>query len=282
MGGVQIPTTLTSLLIFVVLLLPGFAYLVGKERNGTERHASPFRETVAVAAASVTSEITVLIAFAIIRWILPSRTPDVGALIRNAGAYLRGTSTAPGHYVQVAVWAIVLLAFATAGAYWAANAKVRRAIERLPLTGEYPHPSTVSAWWLLLEDWPRDKADVQVTCALDDGSAVQGMLRTFNNSADDSPDRELILGKPIRIRLPGAPGMIDYNAGYACVSAAKIVTMFASHVQPVSPAVSRRGWFSGLCRGVSGLCRGGWRGLLSLWRRIVLHRGVEREHVTAS
>jgi hypothetical protein len=32
---------------------------VGKERNGTERHTSPFRETVAIVAASVTSEIAI-------------------------------------------------------------------------------------------------------------------------------------------------------------------------------------------------------------------------------
>jgi Family of unknown function (DUF6338) len=51
------PTTLTGLLLFVVLLLPGFAYLVGKERAGTERRTSPFRETVAVVAASVATEL---------------------------------------------------------------------------------------------------------------------------------------------------------------------------------------------------------------------------------
>lgn len=86
------PTTLTGLLIFIVLLLPGFAYLVGKERNGTERRASPFRETAAVVAASITSELVVLGLFAGIRWQAPSSwTPDVGALIRHGGTYLRGT-----------------------------------------------------------------------------------------------------------------------------------------------------------------------------------------------
>jgi hypothetical protein len=66
------PTTLTGLLIFVVLLLPGFAYLVGKERHGTERHTSPFRETIAVVAASVTSELAVLGVFAATRAAFPS------------------------------------------------------------------------------------------------------------------------------------------------------------------------------------------------------------------
>ena len=71
MKGTRMPTTLSSLLIFVVLLLPGFAYLVGKERHGTERHTSPFRETVAIVAASVTSELTVLGLFAA-RAVLPN------------------------------------------------------------------------------------------------------------------------------------------------------------------------------------------------------------------
>ena len=92
------PTTLTGLLLFVVLLLPGFAYLIGKERHGTERRLSPFRETVAIVAASVTSELIVLVVFAGIRSLLPSITPDVGALIRHGGVYLRGSQGGHGHY----------------------------------------------------------------------------------------------------------------------------------------------------------------------------------------
>jgi hypothetical protein len=49
-------------LLFVVLLLPGFAYQVGKERRGIERTTSVLRETAAVVAASVASEIFVLAA----------------------------------------------------------------------------------------------------------------------------------------------------------------------------------------------------------------------------
>ena len=88
------PTTLTGLLLFVVLLLPGFAYLVGKERHGTERRLSPFRETVAIVAASVTSELFVLTVFAGIRALWPSRAPDV---VRSSvtPVYLRSS---PVHY----------------------------------------------------------------------------------------------------------------------------------------------------------------------------------------
>ena len=113
------PTTLSSLVIFVVLLLPGFAYLVGKERHGTERHASPFRETVAIVAASVASETAVLAIFVVLRWLRPSWTPDGGALIHNGRAY------AASHYHSLAAWGFGMLAVATALAYLATVPLVR-------------------------------------------------------------------------------------------------------------------------------------------------------------
>jgi hypothetical protein len=97
------PTTLTGLLLFVVLLLPGFAYAVGKERNGTGQQLTPFRETAAVVAASISFELIVLAIFAVIRALLPSLTPDIGALIRNGPSYLRGGGGHAGHYGQVAI-----------------------------------------------------------------------------------------------------------------------------------------------------------------------------------
>jgi hypothetical protein len=93
------PTTLTGLLLFVILLLPGFAYAIGKDRNGVSQGLTPFRETAAVVVASVSAELVVLSLFAIIRTIWPSVTPNVGALVRNGGGYLRGTpASAPAGY----------------------------------------------------------------------------------------------------------------------------------------------------------------------------------------
>lgn len=77
------PTTLTGVLLFVVLLLPGLAYQVGKERRGTERTTSVLRETAAVVAASVASEIFVLAATS---W-LWSRHIDFGRLVREPRKY---------------------------------------------------------------------------------------------------------------------------------------------------------------------------------------------------
>jgi Family of unknown function (DUF6338) len=225
-----VPTTLTGLLLFVVLLLPGFAYLVGKERHGTERRLSPFRETVAIVAASITSELVVLAVFFAIRALWPPITPNVGALIDNTGAYLRGTPGHPGHHRIVAVWGVILLIAAALGAYLATKPKVRRVAEKL--TGPYPHESTVSAWWVLFERWPNGR-DVEVVCMLDDGSVVRGRFGSFNTSAEDSPDRDLILRRPIFYKPPVANALeVPYNVSAACFPARRVVTLFVAYNEP--------------------------------------------------
>lgn len=228
------PTTLTGLLLFVVLLLPGFAYLVGKERHGTERRQSPFRETVAIVAASITSELVVLAVFFAIRARWPTVTPDVEALIVNSGAYLRGIPGHHEHYRIVAVWGIALLTAATLGAYLATKPKVRGLGKKLKLTGPYPHESTVSAWWVLFERWPEGR-DVQVVCMLDDGSVVRGQYASFNTMAEDSPDRDLVLQKPIFYRPSGENAReVPYPVSAASCSARRIVTLFVAYSEPDS------------------------------------------------
>jgi len=182
-----VPTTLTGLLLFIVLLLPGFAYFVGKERHTTEQQRSTFRETVTIVVASLAFEMIVLVLFAVIRTLFPSNTPDVGALIRDSGAYLRGHGHHPGHYAQVAIWATGMLAVSAMLAYTATLPRVRDAVSKI--AGPYPHQSTVSAWWLLFESWEQDR-DIWVGCVLNDGSYVEGNLGSFSRVSDDKPDRD--------------------------------------------------------------------------------------------
>jgi hypothetical protein len=223
---VLMPTTLTGLLLFVVLLLPCFAYAIGKERNSAVEHPTPFRETAAIVAASVAFNLVVLVLFAIIRTIWPTATPNVGALVRNAGSYLRGGPGHPGHYGQVGIWAAGMLAFAVLLAYLATLPRVR-AVAAKPL-GTYPHDSSASAWWILFEKWQMDR-DIHVGCILDDGSFVEGTLGSFSRESDDIQDRDLILAQPICYRPPGETEADPYEGGAVCVSAARIVTMFVAY-----------------------------------------------------
>ena len=227
-------------MLAVVMLLPGFAYLVGKERHGTERRLSSFREPVAVVAASITSELVVIGLFALVRILWPSITPDVGALVRHSSDYLRGTATRRGHYALVAEWATGLLAVATLGAYLATKPSVRRRL--VWATGPYPHSSTVSAWWVLFAQWQMGRR-VEVACVLDDESRIRGQFGSFNPSAEDSPDRDLILKKPIFYRPPGNwAEEIPYPAGAVAVSARRVVALFVTYVDVEKSVKGRRWW----------------------------------------
>lgn len=219
------PTTLTGLLLFVVLLLPGFAYLVGKERAGTERRTSPFRETIAIVAASITSELVMLAAFAVVRCLWPQSTPDVGALLTQ------GTAYAKTHYAQLTCWGVGMLLVATALAYAATLPAIRG---RLP--GAYPHDSTVSAWGIMFAKWRPDHPDQQIRigCQLEDGSFLAGRLASFDISADDHPDRDLILLAPIDYQAPGSDELQRLDLAALSVSARRILWVGAKYYVPGS------------------------------------------------
>ena len=72
----------------------------------------------------------------------------------------------------------------------------------------------------------------EVACILDDGSLVRGRFSSFNISADDSPDRDLILQEPLRYRLSGDEEAHDYNVSAVCIAARNIVTMFVNSSEP--------------------------------------------------
>jgi hypothetical protein len=224
---VLMPTTLTGLLLFVVLLLPGFAYAIGKERNSVTQKPSPFRETAAVVAGSVVFNLVVLSLFAIVRAVWPTVTPDVGALIRDPGIYLRGASSQSGHYAQVGIWAAGMLALAVLLAYLATLPQVRAGAAKM--LGSYPHESTASAWWILFEKWEEGR-DIHIGCILDDDSFVEGKLGSFSRESDEGPERDLILVQPIRYRASGDDSDgAPYTCGAVCVSAARIVAIFVTY-----------------------------------------------------
>ncbi|MEU9499689.1 DUF6338 family protein [Streptomyces sp. NPDC048196] len=54
------PTTFTGLMLLVVLLLPGLTFAVVRERQGSERRPTPFRETGTVVFCSVLTELVTL------------------------------------------------------------------------------------------------------------------------------------------------------------------------------------------------------------------------------
>ena len=235
------PTTFTGLVLFIVLLLPGFAYLVGKERHGVERRTSGFRDTVSVVAASVAVELPLLI----ITSPLWSRSVDVNKAINNPG----------DHLAVLTVWGAALLLCASAITYLWSWPRTRRKLDQIlghfkgrlswipDMIGTgYPHASTVSAWWITLRQ-RRDEIraelgtdpTITVGCYLDDGSYIVGGLAYFSQLADETPDRDLILAEPYH-RPAGGRALEKLDTHVAVVSARRIVAMTVKYyVSPSEP-----------------------------------------------
>jgi len=102
-----VPTTISSIFVFVAFLTPGFVYLTRTETRLPGRRYSPLRETATVLSASLITNSIVLAAFAVLRSTRPGDTPDVAAIIWEPRSYLQS------HYVEVGLWSMALLAAAT-------------------------------------------------------------------------------------------------------------------------------------------------------------------------
>ncbi|GGP77280.1 DUF6338 family protein [Saccharothrix coeruleofusca] len=233
------PTTLASLVIFLVLLMPGFAYRLLRERSASHRSFSPFRETISLAFTSVLADAAALAVFAALRALFPKATPDVGRLVRDPGGYFGA------HYATLFAWGAGLLALATLLAALAAAEWPRRLyLSRFRPDWKSTTSQSItylSNWWALFTRNPGTRK--YVGCVLDDGSYVAGWLKWFSNSADDGPDRELSLTGPIYYRKPNAAEAVELRDVHAvAVSARKIVLLTVSYLRgdDASPAAELR------------------------------------------
>ena len=240
-----IPSDLTGLLLFVILLLPGFAYNSVRARRRPDRQLTALQETVIIVTASLTALAVTGVVFAVIRALLPGVTPDVRAAVFSTHAYLQV------HYVQAAWWAVAFLAAAIAGAAGVAAAQESRWLSRsryLRGLAAPPDPSTQSGWWIAFRPGLDAGHQVHVGCTLDDGSYVSGRLRSYSQVAEDTPDRDLVLRAPIMVRPRGAAEAREVpNVTWMTLSARHIVTMAVTYVgrvpssQPQSePAPARQ------------------------------------------
>jgi hypothetical protein len=224
-----LPTTLIGLIIFVVLLAPGFIYLTVAERGPLpSRQVSVLRETATVALSSVFFNLIALLLFGLLRTCVPSLTPDVGKLIVAGHTYFRT------HYVIVIWWGVGLLALACALALvWAG---VMNSTERLKPVRSWPllkfltpahGVQNVSTWWDLLYEYEPDR-ERRVRCRLEDGSYVEGWLFSFTAEAEETDNRNIALSAPLVVQDPhGAVQKADYGA--ITISAKRILDLYVNY-----------------------------------------------------
>jgi hypothetical protein len=210
------PTTFTGLLLLIVLVLPGTAFVAARERRRPTMRRSALRETANVLMASAFFDVLTLGLFGLSRLAWPGRTFDIGALVRGGGPYVRE------HYLAVMLWGVGLVTFAVAlGVLGGLGAGK---IGRL-------HPTSGSGWWFIFENYrPRKDLDVHVALILDDGSRLDGRLLSFNYAVEESLDREVVLGDPIRFANSADTDVTTLDVSAVSVSAHRIVTLMATYM----------------------------------------------------
>lgn len=203
----MIPSTLTGILLFLVLLLPGFVFITLRERHQPTRKLSVFRETSIVVAATIAA------------YVLPSLLVFIAVLLSAAfRSEVAHALSGPAEYAAahpfrafgaLAIWVIV-------------GAALGALLGSRPLRPFLISTPGGSAWWKLFQP---DKTVIsgdystEVTATLEDGSVITGTLYSWNRDAEDTPDREFTLQAPLWLQAHDSDTVVELDAATMAISA---------------------------------------------------------------
>lgn len=215
------PTTFVGLLIFVAFLTPGFLYTAQRRLLAPQAARSALMEMTSVVSVSLGTNAVVGAVFGLIRWALPTRTPDLGLIIQQRSPYW------VEHLPYVMAWATSLLVLSCLLAV--ASARSRRVPELL--TKRFPPVIfESSAWCATLAADPG--SFVHAGLELSDGGFVSGRVVWFSTDLEETGDRDLVLGPPLLIRTED--GATDPGAQRVIVAARDIRRIDVSYITDVN------------------------------------------------
>lgn len=193
---------LIAVLLTAVFITPGLLYRYER----AVRCAVPIRRrcrllnapaTLAIGAMSVLAALWV---FAFIRWVIPSRTPDVGDLLWNFGGYSEQRVPLLGAWATGIHLLAMLLALTAA-----------RVLPKYR-TGD---DMDISSWQYVSDHaWDDEVSHGEphwVRIALKDGGVVEGSLYWLSTDTAEVADRDLVLTYPRYLGTPpeGSPPLTE-------------------------------------------------------------------------
>jgi hypothetical protein len=228
----NVPLTLISVLIFIVLFFPGFVYERRRERDLPERTRSPLREIQSILFVGAVAELASFLILSVAVQILPQNAQvNIRDLILGSAAYIADQFAVIGASGIVLVTLASILAYLAAAQPWRGRLGIFN--QNLAHRNRRVEPQQ-SAWWLLLYEEHRDMLKF-VECHLDDGSYIAGILHTLSRASDETADRDLSLrndsGVPLRYRGKGAEELYELaNVGAVVISARRIIFLTISYL----------------------------------------------------
>lgn len=214
------PTTLSGLLIFVVLIVPGLTHYLQRKARSPRRTLSPLGEAAALVTASAICYAVALALFSLIRVAAADHSPDVRRLL------LEGEKYAAPRLGYLASWATALVLIATMMAYLLGA--------RIGPVGRFfraftPVIADASAWYHTFETGPGDSY-VHVGCDMRDGAYVAGRLEWYSTEVDEKADRDLALAEPITFRPAGDTEDRELHISRIIISGREVSRMLVSYV----------------------------------------------------
>lgn len=231
------PSTLTGVALFVVLLTPGFIFLQRREQFHSGVTYTTLRETSLVLVASLASLLTSLAFLAPVRLLIPAHTPDVGGYVRQFDRQIKA------HYVEAAAWSLAILVLASTLAFLAAAPPlwVEKVVRR---TGRNAAADWIHGWRGTsridsVSGWAKAKSlypdhEQWVDVMLTDGSFVHGRLFSANPQLDETSDRDLLISSPVSARRPNGELVAMPDWGLVAINASKINYIAWKYVPAVS------------------------------------------------
>lgn len=235
-----IPSSLLGAALLIVLFVPGLAYVLRHERAVPAQSYTPFREALRVVFVSAACLTVAAIFAAGLRWLFPRNTPNFHGLVQHPSSFARE------HYVQLAWWALALIALATILAVVAADPRIVRIQRRLArtrvcrlLTGSTDASiSPVSAWYRVVHLYDGDDpGPIFVGAQLDDGTYIEGQVFSFSPGVDGDENREIVLSAPLRLTTVNGR-VVPFGAQFTVISARHIVRLEVNHLKPKANAAT--------------------------------------------
>lgn len=173
--------TFFGLTILGLIVLPGVSYRTGRERGHQVRQFRGFRETAHLIFPGFAAAFIAVSLFGVYRAITPSHSPDVGLLLREPGEYFRE------NVPYLLGWMAAIVVASCFGAYH---------IGKLISSGSKWDPDVPRSSWSEHLVSPFEGHPVYVQCHLIDGSVVAGFVRTFNDSLEETLERDICIRDP--------------------------------------------------------------------------------------
>lgn len=207
------PGTLTGLLIFVAMLIPGFIHYSWRRRLVPMSSDSPLLETAKLATISLLANIVAVGVFALGRVVWPDALLNPRAFLDDPGAFFANN---PGEALLTALAMLVV----ACGVAWL----IAEQPGKLKQIGEWFAPTILvtSAWYEVFEELDDADKYLHVGCTLRDGGFLSGTLSWYSTDTEEGEARGLALGPPFYRRGPG--GEADMTGVSRVVLSARDIT----------------------------------------------------------